>query len=206
MSDYRELLIGCGYDRTKRIPIPGSERAHEWKGLVTLDLNTDCKPDIVANLNSYRWTVLSYENRVHADLIRYDGYATLALRDNLFNEVHAYEVLEHLGQQGDAPAFFATFSEIWRVLKPDGFLAATVPSRYSAWLWGDPSHRRAILPESLVFLDQEQYVKQCDSEPRTPMSDFRSFYKADFRCVQKADNRETFAFILQAIKPSRYVK
>jgi len=37
------------------------------------------------------------------------------------------------------------------------------------------------------------------------MSDFRNIYRADFRVLQISDNRQSFAFILQAVKPSRWV-
>jgi len=61
-------------------------------------------------------------------------YAGYQIREDFFDEVHAYEVLEHLGRQGDYRSFFATFANIYRVLVPGGLLLATVPSRYSGWL------------------------------------------------------------------------
>jgi hypothetical protein len=120
--------------------------------------------------------------------------------DDYYHEVHAYEVLEHLGQQGDATAFFATFSEIWRVLVPQGYLVATCPSRFSEWLWGDPGHRRTILPCTLQFLDQTRYPLQLRV---TAMSDYRRLYRADFSVVYTHDDKTTHQFILQAVKPAR---
>lgn len=202
MSEFRELLIGCGHSRVKKLPsIDGNPN---WRGLVTLDRYAECDPDYVCVIgNGLRWDVWSR---------RYiEGFSTVVdeagqyFENASFDEVHAYEVLEHLGSQGSALAFFAHFTEIWRILKPGGHLYATVPSRFSGWLWGDPSHRRAILPESLTFLDQTQYTLQLDCAPdrRTSISDFRHLYKADFKPVIIQDNRETFAFVLQAVKPSR---
>jgi SAM-dependent methyltransferase len=169
-----ELLIGCGHNREKRLGI----KSLEWEQLTTLDCYPDCIPDVIHDLNQTPWPF-------HQDS---------------FTEVHAYEVLEHLGRQGDAKSFFDTFSEIHRILKPDGHLFATTPSVTSRWLWGDPSHTRAIQPESMVFLQQEQYRLQLDGPKRTPMSDFRHLYKADFRVVHSVDDGQTFTFILQAIK------
>lgn len=205
MSDYRELLIGCGHARDKRLSLDGSTA---WRGLITLDCNGMCDPDLICNLDTLsKWYVANNadEHRRRWELNQTDivNESGLMIADS-FDEVHAYEVLEHLGQQGDSHAFFHHFAEIWRILKPDGHLYATVPSRFSPWLWGDPSHRRAILPESLVFLDQSEYTKQLDGPRKTPMSDFRNIWQADFHCVQKADNRETFAFVLRAVKPSRF--
>ena len=145
-----------------------------WSNLVTLDILPDHLPDVVADLND-----------------------PLPFADSVFDEVHAYEILEHLGQQGDAVSFFATFSEIWRVLVPNGILVATCPAAGSPWVWGDPSHRRYIGPESLVFLSQKQYEEQVGV---TPMSDFRDIYQADFRTLWSRSWQHTFAFILQAVK------
>lgn len=169
-----ELLIGCGASREKRLG-----RSPEWSKLTTVDINADHRPDVVWDLRDIPWP--------------FEG--------DRFDEVHAYEVLEHLGQQGDYRAFFDQFSEIWRVLKPDGWLCATVPAPGSVWVWGDPSHTRVIQPESLVFLSQEQYRIQVDTpETRTPMSDFRFCYSADFEVEDGQIGEDTFAFILRAVK------
>ena len=184
--NYRELLLGCGHKRDKRIfPIVTESSGlshvfHQWQNLITLDVNSDCQPDIVADL-------------------QFDS-AWDRFPRNYFHEIHAYEVLEHLGKQGDFQGFFKMFSDIWNLLVSDGFLCATVPSRFSPWLWGDPGHRRAILPDSLIFLDQTEYKNQCG---RTSMSDYRFCYQADFRVIDSQDDRITHSFILQAVKPSR---
>lgn len=189
---YKNLLIGCGHARDKRLePALFHEKANateiarqwrkprQWQGeLTTLDYESPCNPDIVWNLNTVPWPV-------HA---------------NMYDEVHAYEVLEHLGSLGDYHAFFETFSEIWRILKPGGYLCATVPSRKSIWLLGDPGHTRAILQCTLVFLNQQHYI---DQHGITAMSDYRKVYRADFEVVWTHDNDETHMFVLRAVKPSR---
>jgi SAM-dependent methyltransferase len=194
-----ELLIGCGNRRDVRIA--GRVRyavRSQWARLVTADIDARCDPDLLIDLNTPPWFDL---RGINAHLANPDVFDTAGtLRGDLFDEVHAYEVLEHLGRQGDAPAFFATFAECWRVLKPGGLLCATVPSARSRWLWGDPGHTRAVLPESLTFLIQSEYAQQVG---RTPMSDYRDVYRADFEPVDASDDGETFAFILRAVKPSR---
>jgi len=189
---HRELLLGCGRSRERRIMINGRRG---WSNLTTLDRNADHGPDVVHDLE-----VLPYP-----------------FEDDSFAEVHAYEVLEHLGCLGDERSFFAQFSELWRILKPGGFLAATCPSYRSMWAFGDPSHRRVITSGSLVFLNQEQYRSQVDGipGPRTAMSDFRFCYHADFDVplTRGADGKirpyvieddQTLTFVLRAIKPSRW--
>ena len=211
MSEYRELLLGCGHARDKRIvPVRIDPKQREWQNLITLDHNPTCKPDLMGDLDTiYRFSFACRTNYT------YEFLSTIAdevypdetvnnwfFKESIFDEVHAYETLEHLGHLGDAFAFFAHFSEIWRILKPDGYLCATVPSRYSPWLWGDPSHRRLINEESLSFLDQDNYA-QLDGPRPTMMSDFRHIYKADFKVIERQDNHKLFYFILQAVKPSR---
>lgn len=211
MSDYRELLLGCGHSRVKRIPTV--EGGREWHNLVTLDLNPDTKPDVLTNLDTLNsWVIENMSmDEIHEclDPIGFVCGTDLVktiwshIKDDYFDEVHAYEVLEHLGQQGDFKSFFSHFSEIWRILKPGGLLCATCPSRFSEGLWGDPGHRRVITGMSLIFLDQEQYNRQCDRSNPTPMSDYRSVYKSDFMIVDAYDDRRTFSFKLRAVKPSR---
>lgn len=227
IGDYRELLIGCGHSREKRFFVPGTSQ--EWKNLYLLDHSIDCydsKKDSVGfflcDLDTPEWLISTFvpDRRNERERLRsslegnfipseteqclMDSNADpMRFKPNLFDEIHAYEVIEHLGSQGDAHAFLDFFAEAWRVLKPGGYFLATVPSRFSEWLWGDPSHRRAILPASLTFLDQMEYVKQLDGSRKRSMSDFRSFYKADFVLKFSHDNRENFSFVLQSVKPSR---
>jgi hypothetical protein len=192
--DYRNLLVGCGHARDKRLEPahwqPGVDPQKRiaprvWRGrLETLDYESPCEPDIVWDLNVTPW------RRSGGDILAADTY----------DEIHAYEVLEHLGAQGDYRGFFDTFSEVWRLLKPGGFLCATCPSRRSHWLWGDPGHRRVVLPVSLLFLQQPEYERQ---KGLTNMSDYRTVYRADFEVVHTHDNNQTHSFILQAVKPSR---
>src|SRR3546814_9594459 len=87
-----------------------------------MDHDPNCGADIVHDLDVMPWPVES----------------------DVFDEVHAYEVLEHLGSQGDFRSFFAHFGEIYRALKDGGILFATVPAWDSVWAWADPSHRRVI--------------------------------------------------------------
>lgn len=175
MSERRELLIGAGFQRNKILSIP--DRG-EWSNLTTLDINPESMPDVVWDLN----------NR------------PLPFEDNSFDEIHAYEVMEHLGKQGDWCSFFEEWSEWYRILKPDGILFGTSPHWSSAWAWGDPGHTRIIQPESFVYLSQRQYAQV----GQTAMTDYRFVYHADFEVAYHEIRDETFVYALQTIKPSRY--
>lgn len=169
----KELLIGCGSKTDKNVYCSTDNTG--FHDLTRLDINKDHKPDIVHDL------------RVHP----------LPFKDNEFDEIHAYAVLEHLAYQGDYEFFFSEFSEYWRILKHGGTFCGTVPSLSSIWAYGDPSHKRVITPENFIFLSQKSYLKQVGI---TAMSDFRYIYKADFETVYAQNTNGTLAFVLKAIK------
>lgn len=171
----RELLIGCGRRRSKTLYL--DEFGPEWSDVTTLDLFDTHQPDVVWDLEKL----------------------PLPFEDDSFDEIHAYEVLEHTGHQGDWRFFFAQFSEFWRVLRPCGVLAGTSPASGSPWLWGDPGHTRAITPECFLFLDQLQYAQV----GKTPMTDYRGIYRADFGLELSQVNGGTFGYLLRAHKPAR---
>lgn len=168
-----ELLLGCGSRRNKQVWEAGNR---EWSGLITLDKNPSHQPDILWDLEKKPWP--------------FDA--------GLADEVHMYDVLEHLGRQGDEKAFFSDFLEIWRILKPGGILCATVPHWNSPWTFGDPGHRRVINPGSLVFLDQDEYARQVGI---SAMTDYRNIWRGDFKRTYDKEEGHTYCFILKAVKP-----
>lgn len=174
MTQRIELLLGCGRSREKKMFLPDHE---QWDGLVTLDNNSDVNPDIIYDLNQ----------------------TTLPFEESTVDEIHAYEVLEHCGSQGNYQFFFAQFEDFHRVLKPGGKIFATVPLPNSIWAWGDPSHTRIFQRENLIFLNQPSYDGVHDS----PMSDFRYLYQGDFDVIHLKEEGECLQFGLVAVKPSR---
>lgn len=169
------LMLGCGHAKpARRVYIPGTENEEvEW---TTLDMNTAAKPDILYDLNN-----------MHKDV-------KMPIGGPVFDEIHAYEVLEHIGTQGDFRAFFADFRELWRVLKPNGILVGTSPSQYSPWCWGDPGHTRVISPEALSFLERAFY----DQLGKTPASDYRAFIAPCYwKILHSNDTKSTYEYVLQ---------
>ena len=147
------LMLGVGHGKPiRRLKCPTSvpESDTDW---LTLDNNPAAEPDFLFDLE---------------DLER--GYK-IPCPDEHFDEIHAYEVLEHFGRQGDYRGLFNTFKEFWRVLKPKGMLIGTCPDLKSPWLWGDPGHTRVISQGVLSFLRREHY----EQLGRTVSSDYRAF-------------------------------
>lgn len=165
-----ELLIGAGNSRVKQLANP--ETGEKWRGLVTLDIDPDSKPDVLWNLE----------------------HMPLPFEDETFEEIHAYEVLEHFGEQGDWRAFFRHFEEFHRILKPGGWFFATVPMWDSEWAWGDPGHTRVITPGTLQFLSQEAYENGVGT---STMTDYRNWYKADFHIAGCSESGDRLCFVLK---------
>jgi hypothetical protein len=175
------LILGGGTTTTKRLDFMSltfyTEKNYEPADITTVDVNSACSPTFVHDLNKWPWPVNEpYEKHE-------------------FDEVHAYEILEHLGKQGDIASFFETFREIWRALKPDGLLFASCPSFKSLWAWGDPGHTRIINAGSLVFLCKSEYAKQLG---KTSMTDYRHLLMGDWKIVNQKDDGESFRFVMKA--------
>jgi SAM-dependent methyltransferase len=147
----------------------------EWTELTTLDIDPNLEPDIVWDLENL----------------------PLPFDDDMFDEIHAYEVLEHTGQQGDWRFFFNQFYEFWRILKPGGLFVGTTPMWDGVWAWGDPGHKRVISSATLVFLSQKEYKVQVGN---SAMTDYRPYWDGDFELLTCNEMGDTFVFAMRAIK------
>lgn len=170
----RELLIGCGHRRDKIIGFDGQE---DFNNLTTLDINPACGPDVVWDLEEFPYP----------------------FEDNSFDEIHAYEVLEHMGTQGDYKFFFNQFNEFYRILKPLGLFIATIPSPETCFT-GDPGHKRIFGSNTFIFLQKQSYNRI----GITPITDYSEYVNCDFNLVWEVKDDPRFPsnyfFALQAIK------
>ena len=127
-----ELLLGAGASKDKRIRIEESP-GDTFESPTTLDIQEPA--DIIHDLNDH----------------------ILPIASNSYDEIHAYEILEHLGKQGDWQFFFDQFREFWRVLKPNGLFCFSVPEWDSHWSYSDPGHTRVLPKHTFAFLTAEHY-------------------------------------------------
>ena len=166
-----ELLLGAGNNKDKQLCLPDEEK---WADMVSIDIDPESKPDVL-------WDLM---------------HIPLPFEDETFKEIHAYDVLEHLGQQGDYKQFFALFEEFYRILKPEGYIMAATPIWDGVWAWGDPGHTRIINEGTINFLCQENYRKDVG---RSSMTDYRHCYKADFSIEHSEEVNGRLCFILKKI-------
>lgn len=151
-SPYRNLLLGCGRDWGKKIYVRGDEA---WHGdLVKIDMNPECGADVVWNLDC----------------------RPLPFGDAEFDQIHAYDSLEHWGHQGDWRGWFDEMAEYHRLLKPGGSMAIIVPMGLD--YFADPGHTRFFEPNWFHFLNQKWYADRLAAG--MPITDYRWYWKLNF--------------------------
>lgn len=174
-APYRELLLGMGHSKVKRIKWTGVPQT--WENLTTLDMDPKMRPDVVHDLN-----VLPYPFETES-----------------YDEIHAYEVLEHCGRQGDAKYFFGQFAEFYRILKPGGFFCFTVPMWDSPLAWGVPDHTRCMPKDLFIFLNPAYY--NFGEESAEGKADYRELLgDTHFEICNFLENEHSLAMILRAVK------
>lgn len=174
MSEQKTLLLGAGNNRTKKVFLSGQS---EWKGkLVTIDMDPNCGADVVHDI----------EQR------------PLPFGDGEFDEIHAYDCLEHWGKQGDWRAWFDEMAEYYRLLKTGGEFTALVP--IGGDMFADPGHTRFFSTNHFSFLSQEWYDKQLKAG--LPVTDYRWYWKHDFKVlhfITGGDPAHHLAAVLQKV-------
>lgn len=159
----RSLLIGCGNDRRKKVYLSGNP---EWAGeLTTMDMNPDCNPDIVIDMAA-----------------QYDavpGRFYLPFQDATFDELGAFDTLEHWGAQGDWKAWFGEMAEYHRIMKPGATFGIIVPIGQDAI--ADPGHTRFFHQNHFGFLSQAFYKE--NEGKGTSFTDYRWYWKLDFEIL-----------------------
>lgn len=148
------LHLGCGRKRLEaadlfeyvglKMDAPGAHVLH-------LDADPTLSPDLLCRL----------------------GDDAIPLPDNSVDLAIAWHVIEHIGTQGQTAEWFAFWEDLYRVLKPGGWLYGECPYYTSIWAWSDPTHTRALSEAAFVFFDQDAYrIPQSAISPYRIACDF----------------------------------
>lgn len=160
------LLIGCGHSRLKRVYLDGNK---EWaEPLITIDMNPDCGADFVRDAGFF------YVDKRECVAPRH-----MPFEDDAFDEIGAYDVLEHWGAQGDWKSWFTEMAEYHRVLKPGGLMGILVPANDDAL--ADPGHTRFFGPNHFRMLEQSFYERAI--EKGLPITDYRWYWTRNFEVL-----------------------
>lgn len=125
------------------------------EGFLNVDNFPECNPDIMHDLETFPYPFDS----------------------NSVDEIILDNVLEHLGQTFDI--FNGVIKELYRISKDGATINIKVPyPRHDNFL-GDPTHVRAIIPNTLALYDQERNRKWiAEKSANSPLG---IIYKVDFR-------------------------
>lgn len=157
----KSLLVGCGNSRVKKVFVDGQAA---WVGqLTTLDINPNCGADVIVDMG------------LHS--------SRLPFPNEEFDEIGAYDVLEHWGAQGDFRRWFDEMAEYHRILKPGGTMGIIVPIGADAL--ADPGHTRFFGSNHFWMLNQQWYSAQLAKGMQ--VSDYRWYWRDNF-AIDLLDN------------------
>ena len=142
------LILGAGNSKDKRIKFEASRKV--GKGSPNNDFS--------------KCEVYTHDIRGDHDYLHDLDELPYPWETDEFDEIHAYEVLEHTGTIGDADFFFGQMQELWRILKPGGYLMITVPAWDSLEMWAIPDHKRPLPPQIFQFCNRK-YVEKNYKRP-----------------------------------------
>lgn len=158
----RALLLGSGASRERKIRITAGEpRDFKDYDLITIDMDPDCNPTIVGELPQ--------------SLPKDWG--------PVFDEIHAYDSLEHWGTQGDWKGWLDEMGIYHDLLKPGGRFFCVIPVGEDRFT--DPGHTRFMGSNWFNILCNDYYEERAAKDPtrKTAQGDYRWYWKKNFQRI-----------------------
>jgi len=152
------LILGVGNCKIRRVKADNKALDYSDSKVTSIDMNPDCNPTICMELGGI------------------GGERKLPFEDESFDEINAYDTLEHWGVQGDWKGYFREFEEYHRILRVGGQMCVLVPRGSDAF--ADPGHVRFFSANHFGMLNQAFYQENTDKG--TSCTDYRWFWKKNF--------------------------
>ncbi|MFO1318573.1 MAG: hypothetical protein U1F52_03070 [Burkholderiales bacterium] len=120
------------------------------EGYVNVDMFEACSPDVLWDLEQFPWP----------------------WPDASADEVLFHHSLEHLGQS--TPVFLGLMRELYRICRDGAEVQINVPHPRHDFFIGDPTHVRAITPQSLSLFDRalNDEWQRTGSSAATPLAHY----------------------------------
>ena len=137
------LFLGCGNDRRRKVRRETEPETYpdDWK-VYTVDIDPNCGATCVFDMDEL---FDDYEG----------GHIPGLPFLTEFDEINAFDSLEHWSRQGDFRFWFREMEYYYQLLKPGGAFNALVPIGEDAF--NDPGHTRFFSLAHFLFLTESFY-------------------------------------------------
>lgn len=165
----RALFLGCGRDRSIKVRYGNEPETYsdDWE-VIGVDMNVEYA-DIHINMNLVHPVELG---------------ATFDPENKKFDDIHAYDSLEHWGKVGDWKGWFDELAVYHQLLRPGGTFRVLVPIGEDAL--ADPGHCRFFHENHFKFLVKDFY----ELNKGKPISDYRWYINRwwDIKFMERIEN------------------
>lgn len=155
----RVLLLGCGTSRERKLRLsPNDAKDFSDCDLVTVDMDPNCNPTYVRDLPKLPAEIRSIAT---------------------FDEIHAYDSLEHWGVQGDWKGWIDEMGRYHDILKVGGRFFSITPMGEDRF--ADPGHTRFISTNWFNILCNDYYDERAAQGQHG--GDYRWYWKKNFKRI-----------------------
>lgn len=117
------------------------------------NLNVGCGLNQTKSTPDQEWINLDMNPDVKPDVLHALGSEPLPFAGELFDCVFASHVFEHL----DGPTFVLVIADIYRILKPGGYLIGITPHGSNDSAWENPHHLQLFTENTWFYVTKDAY-------------------------------------------------